>query len=342
MSDASSFAPAATAARQKMRRLGWWGSAGACGVLAVWGWQWQSRASTELPKHTPLAAQLRVQLPEDLTEGQAATFTLGWQDLPPGVQVQAVPLTLRWQDRSYAGEGMARQQAVSLGAAHQQVRLVFQSAGSHRVEVLGPDGRNWASLAREIKPFVATVFPKQWEAHRDLVRDPARFHLWVNLHFDPKAPQRQRQYVQVTYDGEIIDRWLVSSGAAGHSTPTGRFKLGFQEEYPRSARYNNTPMPFWSAINVNGNQGEYGFHALEDGGYHYLLGQPASHGCIRLSRQPSLETDPQTGKSWWGDRGGARWIYDRVPPETPVTLFRQSLPAFHFEDYSAYLSRQAG
>lgn len=303
----------------------------------------QGVLAQELPQSQSLqpgAAHLHLRTPQQVSEGRRFELHLGWRDLPAGAQVEPVELTLRWQGRNYKGEPQTFSKSLALGPNVHSLPLHFESPGQHQVDILGPDQKVWKSLRFDASPFPARIFPSEQARQASLSQDPERFHIYVNLHFDPETPQ-QRQYAQIVHDGEIVERLLISSGAGVKATPQGEFLVGFKDFYPRSSLYNNTPMPFWSSINMNGNQGEYGFHALEDGGYLYLLGRPASHGCIRMSRLASVETDPQTGESYWGDRGGARWIYDRVPEKAPVSIFAQALPAFAFEDYTAYLARQA-
>lgn len=285
------------------------------------------------------ATDLRAALPPQTQEGQPTELRL---HLQLSHQVGPIKLKLSYADTSYSGEAKNVEQNLEWGGEALTVPLIFESPGKKTIEIKNSENALLKTLPIEVQPFPATVFPKAWEQYKDMeTNNPQRFKIWANLFYDEKKAPKQRQYVQITYDDRIVDRFLVSSGAPGHATPTGKYKLGFKDYYPRSARYNNTPMPFWSAINVNGVQGEYGFHSLEDGGYLYLLGRPASHGCIRLSRLPSVETDPKTGVKSWGDRGGARWIYDRVPPETPVTIFKTMLSSFEFQDYEGYLIAQA-
>ncbi len=300
------------------------------------------QALADSPHADPVAlsaADLRAALPSQTQEGQPTELRL---HLQLSHKVAPIKLKLSYADTSYTGEAKNVSQNLEWGGEALTVPLIFESPGKKTIEIKNSENALLKTLPIEVQPFPATVFPKAWEQYKDMeMNNPQRFKIWANLFYDEKKAPKQRQYVQITYDDRIVDRFLVSSGAPGHATPTGKYKLGFKDYYPRSARYNNTPMPFWSAINVNGVQGEYGFHSLEDGGYLYLLGRPASHGCIRLSRLPSVETDPKTGVKSWGDRGGARWIYDRVPPETPVTIFKTMLSSFEFQDYEGYLIAQA-
>jgi lipoprotein-anchoring transpeptidase ErfK/SrfK len=64
----------------------------------------------------------------------------------------------------------------------------------------------------------------------------------------------------------------ISSGRAGHGTPTGTFPVLEKARYHRSNIYSNAPMPFMQRLT-------WGGIALHAG---YNPGRPASHGCIRL------------------------------------------------------------
>jgi hypothetical protein len=71
--------------------------------------------------------------------------------------------------------------------------------------------------------------------------------------------------------------WSVSTGRPGHRTPTGSYHP--QRMYPIafSRKYDNAPMPH--AIFFTGG---YAIHGTYSTG---MLGQVASHGCIRLAPQ---------------------------------------------------------
>ncbi|MCR4282351.1 MAG: L,D-transpeptidase, partial [Bauldia sp.] len=71
--------------------------------------------------------------------------------------------------------------------------------------------------------------------------------------------------------------WKVSTGKAGFETPTGAWKPTWLSVDHKSATYDNAPMPF--AVFFTGG---YAVHATEFVG---RLGEPASHGCIRLASE---------------------------------------------------------
>ena len=75
------------------------------------------------------------------------------------------------------------------------------------------------------------------------------------------------------YDANgLVTRTRVSTGQAGHRTPTGVFSVIGKERWHRSNIYSGAPMPFMQRITWSG----VAMHAGVVPGY------PASHGCIRL------------------------------------------------------------
>lgn len=83
-----------------------------------------------------------------------------------------------------------------------------------------------------------------------------------------------QQTMQVLVDGRPTFEWKVSTGRKGHRTPTGSYKPTRLEEMWYSRKYDNAPMPH--AVFFHGG---YAVHATN---YVKRLGQPASHGCVRL------------------------------------------------------------
>jgi lipoprotein-anchoring transpeptidase ErfK/SrfK len=85
---------------------------------------------------------------------------------------------------------------------------------------------------------------------------------------------RAMQTMEVSVDGERLYTWRVSTGRSGWLTPAGVFHPQFMAAHWYSRVFNNAPMPhaiFYS--------GPFAIHGTTDVG---RLGQPASHGCIRL------------------------------------------------------------
>lgn len=80
------------------------------------------------------------------------------------------------------------------------------------------------------------------------------------------------QRVFVYRNGIRIAVSTCSTGAPGHSTPTGVFTILEKDKNHHSSTYNNAPMPNMNRLTWSG-------VALHAGN---LPGYPASHGCIRL------------------------------------------------------------
>lgn len=64
----------------------------------------------------------------------------------------------------------------------------------------------------------------------------------------------------------------VSTGSAGHETPTGEFTVLQKAVKHRSNKYNDAPMPYMQRLTWDG----VAIHAGRDPGY------AASHGCVRV------------------------------------------------------------
>lgn len=75
------------------------------------------------------------------------------------------------------------------------------------------------------------------------------------------------------YDGdELLVTSKVSTGKAGHTTPSGIFSILEKRKYHESNIYSNAPMPFMQRLTWSG-------IALHEG---KVPNYPASHGCVRL------------------------------------------------------------
>jgi lipoprotein-anchoring transpeptidase ErfK/SrfK len=82
----------------------------------------------------------------------------------------------------------------------------------------------------------------------------------------------EAQMAYVYRAGTLIAATTVSTGRAGHRTPTGSFTILQKNRRHFSNLYNNAPMPNMQRLTWDG-------IALHAGA---LPGYPASHGCIRL------------------------------------------------------------
>ncbi len=115
----------------------------------------------------------------------------------------------------------------------------------------------------------------------------------------PKGPLQivvsiDEQTVTLFSNGVRVAQGPVSTGVPGHPTPTGVFSIIEKDRYHRSNIYSAAPMPYMQRITWSG-------VALHEG---VLPGYPASHGCIRMSRDFAQKLWPIT-------RLGARVIVTR-------------------------------
>lgn len=80
------------------------------------------------------------------------------------------------------------------------------------------------------------------------------------------------QVATVYRNGLRIGVTTVSTGKAGHETPTGVFKVSYKDADHHSNLYHNASMPFTQRFTMGG-------VALHAGG---LPGYPESHGCVHM------------------------------------------------------------
>src|ERR1700731_5377824 len=88
---------------------------------------------------------------------------------------------------------------------------------------------------------------------------------------------KDSQIMTVAVDGVTRYRWPVSTGIPSRETPNGNFRAFRMEEDHFSKEFDDAPMPhsiFFPKIG----------HAIHGTDSEGRLGTPASHGCVRLSR----------------------------------------------------------
>jgi hypothetical protein len=91
------------------------------------------------------------------------------------------------------------------------------------------------------------------------------------------AIDKDNQEMTVAVDGVEKYRWPVSSGDPAHETPNGSFQTFRMEEDHFSKEFDDAPMPNSIFFTRKG-------HAIHGTDSVNRLGTPASHGCVRLSR----------------------------------------------------------
>ena len=88
---------------------------------------------------------------------------------------------------------------------------------------------------------------------------------------------KNNQQMTVAVDGVERYRWPVSSGIPSYETPNGNFRTFRMEEDHYSKEFDDAPMPHSIFFTKQG-------HAIHGTDSVSRLGSPASHGCVRLSR----------------------------------------------------------
>ena len=82
----------------------------------------------------------------------------------------------------------------------------------------------------------------------------------------------------VSQDGSRLYSWPVSTGARGYDTPGGQFKPFRMEKTHFSREWDDAPMPNSIFFTQRG-------HAIHGTNHLRNIGQPVSHGCVRLEPQ---------------------------------------------------------
>ena len=89
---------------------------------------------------------------------------------------------------------------------------------------------------------------------------------------------KSKQKMTVRLDGVEKYVWPVSTGQAGYSTPSGIYTATSMNEIWYSKEWDNAPMPHAIFFRKDG----YAIHGTYEAKF---LGRPASHGCVRISRE---------------------------------------------------------
>jgi lipoprotein-anchoring transpeptidase ErfK/SrfK len=87
---------------------------------------------------------------------------------------------------------------------------------------------------------------------------------------------KANQKMTVFLDGAEKYNWPVSTGKAGYSTPSGTYTATSMNEIWYSKQWDNAPMPH-SIFFMKDGHAIHGSHEVKN------LGNPASHGCVRIS-----------------------------------------------------------
>ena len=113
--------------------------------------------------------------------------------------------------------------------------------------------------------------PEAAEATPSAVPEKPKSSIVINI---DKAAQEMTVFV----DGVELYSWPVSTGMRGYSTPSGTYTASSMNKIWYSKQWDNAPMPNAVFFTKEG-------HAIHGTLDEKNLGKPASHGCVRLSRQ---------------------------------------------------------
>lgn len=214
----------------------------------------------------------------------------------------AQPLSLR-AGYDFDGDGYTDEEEIANGySPYNPEPIKFEQSD------MDGDGLNdyWE---REFKtdPFLADTDKDGYDDYQEIDKgfDPLSAtgqRLAVSLEIDLKS-----QTMTYFLDNHPWQKWSVSTGRPGMSTPLGNFSIVNKSPKPWSKSY-GLWMPYWLGLGGPGlRNGIIGIHELPvwPGGYREgenHLGQPVSHGCIRLGMGP------------------AQYLYERAEVGTPVII----------------------
>lgn len=146
--------------------------------------------------------------------------------------------------------------------------LAFVISGCASHPPLPPDSRYPMELSAQARIALAKREKKQSKPALKPVNAVGERKLTIFL---------DSQIFQYAEDGMLVRHGPISSGSPEHPTPSGSFKIQSKNKNKRSSSYTNyynqnTPMPYSLQF--------HGPYFIHEG---YLPGNPASHGCVRLS-----------------------------------------------------------
>src|SRR6202011_4941621 len=132
---------------------------------------------------------------------------------------------------------------------------------------------------------------------------------------------KNAQLMTVAVDGVERYRWPVSTGNPSHETPNGSFRTFRMEEDHFSKEFDDAPMPHSIFFTKVG----HAIHGTDSVG---RLGTPASHGCVRMSRENA--SAPQNAQQPQYDSAGDPVVL------TPPQQQQQPAPQVRADDGYIY------
>jgi hypothetical protein len=136
---------------------------------------------------------------------------------------------------------------------------------------------------------------------------------------------KDAQRMSVTVDGQTRHTWPVSTGTAAHDTPSGSYKPFRMEASHFSREWDNAPMPHAIFFTQVG-------HAIHGTTHTRRLGQPASHGCVRLSQRNAATLFALVKQQ---KMANTRVVIEGSVGEAPVADVHRPAPAVTARRYGA-------
>lgn len=201
------------------------------------------------------------------------------------------------------------QQQAQAAAAPSVTETAVQTAGADilRTGIVQLEAERLAQQRARLVTDAADLDPGQFVFRPELSQTGA-VEIVVSI------PQ-QRAYIY--RGGTLIGVSTVSTGMAGHRTPTGRYPIMQKRRTHFSNLYNNAPMPFMQRLTMGG-------IALHAG---VIPGYPASHGCIRFPYEMARNVFGVTQV-----RSVVHIIADSPTPLTALQVARGERPAMPMEE----------
>lgn len=134
-----------------------------------------------------------------------------------------------------------------------------------------PNAASGEPGSAQTDPNAASGEPESAQTDPNAAPEPPKSSVLIDI---DKASQEMTVFV----DGVELYTWPVSTGLRGYSTPSGTYTTSSMNEIWYSKQWDNAPMPHAVFFTKKG-------HAIHGTLEEKKLGNAASHGCVRLSRE---------------------------------------------------------
>jgi lipoprotein-anchoring transpeptidase ErfK/SrfK len=189
----------------------------------------------------------------------------------PLTRVDCDKAGMAWNDNanvcgeaSQAAEAMLEAEAAKLLPESEGADTLIQPLTRHDCDKAGMAWNDNANVCGEKSEESATQTTSE-------ETNPVASTVLINI-------DKSIQEMTVFVDGVELYTWPVSTGTRGYSTPSGSYTASSMNEIWYSKQWDNAPMPHAIFFTKKG-------HAIHGTLEEKRLGDAASHGCVRLSRE---------------------------------------------------------